>query len=149
MLTLPVFAKPCNRVISKKAMIGNMMAVKALMGSQYSCTTHRRQLVHTTVALVGTNPRLLACCTCAAKVVETFLRVFVPVWCRRAESNCDKCIQLGQMHTFSPCMYHAGWTPKISWPRIPTTAIIAHLPLVFSPSANLKQASKVETSYPD
>ena len=37
--TLPVLAKPCNRVISKKAMIGNMMAVKALMGSQYSCRT--------------------------------------------------------------------------------------------------------------
>lgn len=38
-LTLPVLAKPCNRVISKKAMMGNMMAVNALMGSQYSCTT--------------------------------------------------------------------------------------------------------------
>lgn len=39
---MPVFAKPCNRVISKNAMIGNMIAVKALIGSQYSWTTHRR-----------------------------------------------------------------------------------------------------------
>lgn len=39
MLTLPVLAKPCNRVISKKAMIGNMMAVRALIGSQYSFRT--------------------------------------------------------------------------------------------------------------
>ena len=42
-VTLPVLAKPCNLVISKKPMMGNMMAVKALMGSQYSCKTTKHK----------------------------------------------------------------------------------------------------------
>ena len=40
-------------------------------------------------------------------------------------------------HTFSPCKYQAGCTPSKSCPMIPRTAIIAHRPFVFSPSASL------------
>lgn len=207
-LTLPCLANPCSRVISKNPMTGNMMAVKALMGSQYSCRSRnhvsaaqttwwcmyfggrqhsngfsygnrctgcqrsinsspKKVCDHTEQHRVKTNLVLMLMTRHAEKHMKIQLtsqsasvqrihkcgtstlhglhvRVLKGIL---IEQYIDWLIKCVSVCTFSPCKYHAGVTPKSSWPRMPTTAIIAHRPLVFSPSANLQNSHAIRSTY--
>mmetsp|Transcript_14293 Transcript_14293/g.38780 ORF Transcript_14293/g.38780 Transcript_14293/m.38780 type:complete len:218 (-) Transcript_14293:55-708(-) len=48
----------------------------------------------------------------------------------------------GRSYSAAPASYHLAGTPSSSWPRMPVTAIMAHLPFVFSASTyHLRRSS--------